>query len=41
MRDSLRLQMRYELLLMLMFLILLGLSQQDFCKIHWIMDFMR
>lgn len=30
MRDSLRLQTKYELLLMLMFLILLGLSQQDF-----------
>lgn len=30
MRDLLRLQMRYELLLMLMFLILLGLLQLDF-----------
>ena len=30
MRDSLRLQMKYELLLMLMFLILLGLLQLDF-----------
>lgn len=30
MRDSLRLQMRYELLLMLMFLTLLGLLQLDF-----------
>ena len=30
MRDSLRLQMRYELLLMLMFLTLLGLLQRDF-----------
>lgn len=30
MRDLLRLQMRYELLLMLMFLTLLGLLQLDF-----------
>lgn len=30
MRDSLRLQTKYELLLMLMCLILLGLSQRDF-----------
>ena len=30
MRDLLRLQMKYELLLMLMCLILLGLSQLDF-----------
>ena len=30
MRDLLRLQMKYELLLMLMYLILLGLLQLDF-----------